>query len=170
VFRLSRMTDYAVVVLSQMARSDHVVFAAPDLADATGLPLPSVSKVLRLLALGRLDRTRWYLRLCQFTSCLGFVAVIAGWTTTEVGRQPWTVYGLMRTADSVTPSLTGSDVLISLLMYVVVYLVVYPVGLWLMLRLVWRGPVPSDDASPIEAGRPKSPIEALASVTPEGAA
>jgi cytochrome d ubiquinol oxidase subunit I len=134
------------------------------------LMLAVVVAGLLLLALGRLDRTRWYLRLCQFTSCLGFVAVIAGWTTTEVGRQPWTVHGLLRTADSVTPSLTGSDVLISLLMYVVVYLVVYPVGLWLMLRLVWRGPVPSDDASPIEAGRPKSPIEALASVTPEGAA
>jgi FeS assembly SUF system regulator len=52
------MTDYAVVVLSQMARSDHVVFAAPDLADATGLPLPSVSKVLRLLALGQLIESR----------------------------------------------------------------------------------------------------------------
>ena len=41
---------------------------------------------------------------------LGFVAVLAGWTTTEVGRQPWTVYGLLRTADSVSPSLTGGDV------------------------------------------------------------
>jgi FeS assembly SUF system regulator len=52
------MTDYAVVVLSQMARSDGRVFAAPDLADATGLPLPSVSKVLRLLALGHLIASR----------------------------------------------------------------------------------------------------------------
>jgi FeS assembly SUF system regulator len=52
------MTDYAVVVLSQMARSDGKVFAAPDLADATGLPLPSVSKVLRLLALGHLIASR----------------------------------------------------------------------------------------------------------------
>ena len=41
---------------------------------------------------------------------LGFFAVLAGWTTTEVGRQPWTVYGLLRTADSVTPSLAGADV------------------------------------------------------------
>ncbi len=41
------------------------------------------------------------------TAPLGFIAVLAGWTTTEVGRQPWTVYGLMRTADSVSPSLTG---------------------------------------------------------------
>jgi cytochrome d ubiquinol oxidase subunit I len=93
--------------------------------------------------------------------------VIAGWTTTEVGRQPWTIYGLMRTADSVSPSLTGSNVLISLLLYVAVYLVIYPVGLSLMLRLVWRGPVPSDKAAPIGGGRSKSPIDALASPTPE---
>ena len=52
------MTDYAVVVLSQMARSGTTLYAAPDLADATGLPLPSVSKVLRLLALGRLIESR----------------------------------------------------------------------------------------------------------------
>ena len=43
-------------------------------------------------------------------SPLGFVAVLAGWITTEVGRQPWTVYGLLRTADLVSPSLTGRDV------------------------------------------------------------
>ena len=73
---------------------------------------------------------------------LGFIAVIAGWTTTEVGRQPWTVYGLLRTADSVSPSLTGTDVLLSLLLYVAVYLIIYPVGLSAMLRLVWRGPPP----------------------------
>ena len=48
---------------------------------------------------------------------IGFVAVIAGWLVTEVGRQPWTVYGVLRTAQSVSPSLTGSDVLISLLAY-----------------------------------------------------
>ena len=57
----------------------------------------------------------WYLRACLVMGPLGFIAVLAGWTTTEVGRQPWTVYGLMRTADSVPPSLTGSDVLVSLL-------------------------------------------------------
>ena len=49
----------------------------------------------------------WFLRLCQWMAPLGFIAVIAGWMTTEVGRQPWTVYGLLRTANSVSPSLTG---------------------------------------------------------------
>jgi cytochrome d ubiquinol oxidase subunit I len=122
-----------------------------------------------LMAQGRLDRTGWYLRLCQLTSCLGFIAVIAGWTTTEVGRQPWTVYGLMRTADSVSPSLAGSDVVLSLLLYVAVYLLIYPVGLYTMLRVVWRGPVAADAAEPIAAGHHMAPIEALSAATPETA-
>jgi hypothetical protein len=42
-------------------------------------------------------RSRWFLLLCQAAAPLGFIAVIAGWVTTEVGRQPWTVYGLLRT-------------------------------------------------------------------------
>ena len=50
----------------------------------------------------------WHHRLCVFAAPVGFVAVIAGWATTEVGRQPWTVYGLLRTADSVSPSLSGA--------------------------------------------------------------
>jgi cytochrome d ubiquinol oxidase subunit I len=122
-----------------------------------------------LMARRRLDETRWYLVLCQFTSCLGFIAVIAGWITTEVGRQPWTVYGLMRTADSYSPSLTGANVLLSLLLYIAVYLIIYPVGLSVMLRFVWRGPAASDDDAPIGSGHPKSPIEALAPATAETA-
>jgi cytochrome bd ubiquinol oxidase subunit I len=133
------------------------------------LMLAMVIAGLFLLARKQLDRTQWYLRLCEFTICLGFLAVIAGWTTTEVGRQPWTIYGLMRTADSVSPSLTGGNVLLSLLLYVAVYLVIYPVGVSVMLGIVRRGPIASEDASPIESGRPKSPIEALAPPTPETA-
>lgn len=48
---------------------------------------------------------------------LGFLAVLAGWITTEVGRQPRAVYGLLCTADSVSPSLTGTDILLSLAGY-----------------------------------------------------
>ncbi len=124
---------------------------------------------LVLLARRRLDDTQWYLRLCEFTVCLGFIAVIAGWTTTEVGRQPWTIYGLMRTADSVSPSLTGGNVLLSLLLYIAVYLVIYPVGVSIMLGVVRGGPAASESASPIESGHPKSPIEALGPATPDGA-
>lgn len=83
----------------------------------------------------------WFLRLCQWVAPLGFLAVLAGWTTTEVGRQPWTVYGLMRTADSVSPSLTGPDVAGSLLAYMLVYLAMFPAGIAVMARIVRRGPV-----------------------------
>jgi cytochrome d ubiquinol oxidase subunit I len=131
--------------------------------------LTVVAAGLVLMGRGRLDRTVWYLRLCQLTSGLGFIAVIAGWTTTEVGRQPWTVYGLLRTADSVSPSLDGSDVLLSLLAYVAVYLFIYPAGLYAMLRIVWRGPVASEPTEPIASGRSRMPIEALSLTAPEPA-
>jgi cytochrome d ubiquinol oxidase subunit I len=146
-----------------------VYFAFRVMVGIALLMLAVVAAGFVLLWRGRLDRTRWYLRLCQVATCFGFIAVIAGWTTTEVGRQPWTVYGLMRTADSVSPSLAGSDVLVSLLLYVAVYLVIYPVGLYVMLRVVWRGPVPSEEPVPVVSGRPKSPIEALAPATQETA-
>jgi cytochrome d ubiquinol oxidase subunit I len=102
------------------------------------LALVAVSWWLR--ARRRLFAAGWFLRSCEIAAPLGFLAVLAGWTTTEVGRQPWTVYGLLRTADSVSPSLTGSDVLISLLGYGAVYLIMFPAGVALMARIVLGGP------------------------------
>jgi cytochrome d ubiquinol oxidase subunit I len=109
---------------------------------------------------GRLWRSDGFLRLCTWFAPLGFVAVISGWVVTEVGRQPWTVYGLMRTADSVSPSLTGHDVAISLALYVIVYLVMFPTGVAFMAGLVRRGPAETEEpASFIESGRPGQPFE-----------
>ena len=100
----------------------------------------------------------WFLRACLVMAPLGFVAVLAGWTTTEVGRQPWTIYGLMRTADSVPPSLTGGNALFSLLSYMAVYLVIFPAGALVMAKLTRQGPAPGPEAdAPIEGGRPASP-------------
>jgi cytochrome bd ubiquinol oxidase subunit I len=110
----------------------------------------------------RLFTSFWFLRLCEFTMPLGFLAILAGWTTTEVGRQPWTVYGLMRTADSVTPSLTPLDVALSLALYVVVYLMIYPVALLFIVRIVRAGPARVEEMeAPISSGRPRQPVEAL---------
>jgi cytochrome d ubiquinol oxidase subunit I len=147
-----------------------VVYFAFRIMVGVGLAmLGMVALGLFLLARRELDRTQWYLRLCELTVCLGFIAVIAGWTTTEVGRQPWTIYGLMRTADSVSPSLTGGNVLLSLILYIVVYLVIFPVGISVMLGIVRRGPAASEEAPLIASGHPKSPIEAaLAPGAPEG--
>lgn len=112
----------------------------------------------------RLFDATWFIHMCQFVGPIGFLAVLSGWVTTEVGRQPWTVYGLLRTAQSVTPSLTGSDVLLSFLGYILVYLIIFPVGVYLMSRIVRKGfPVGSDPMEPIEGGQHKSPIN----ITPE---
>jgi len=106
----------------------------------------------------RLYDAGWFLNILQWSSALGFIAVVAGWTTTEVGRQPWTVYGVMRTVHSVTPSLTGIDVLLSLLGYMVVYLIMFPTGLWFIARIV-KGGVNPEEATPVEAGRPAAPVK-----------
>jgi cytochrome d ubiquinol oxidase subunit I len=114
---------------------------------------------------GRLYDTAWFLRICEACLPLGFAAVIAGWVTTEVGRQPWVIYGLMRTSDAVTPSLTGVDVLASLIVYVVVYLLVYPVTLYYMVVLVRAGPVSEEETDrPIEGLQRPLPARAAARV------
>jgi cytochrome d ubiquinol oxidase subunit I len=117
-----------------------------------------VGQVLRWR--GRLWDSVWFLRLVQAVAPLGFVAVVAGWITTEVGRQPWTVYGLLRTADSVSPSLTGADVAFSLALYIAVYLIMFPTGIAFMAGLVRRGPQQEEPPSEsIESGRPNRPFE-----------
>ena len=63
----------------------------------------------------------------------GFIAVIAGWITTEVGRQPYTIYGLLRTADSVSP-LAAPAVATSLIAFVIVYFAVFGMGTWYLLQ------------------------------------
>jgi cytochrome bd ubiquinol oxidase subunit I len=112
---------------------------------------------------GRLFSVGWLLRLCEFVAPLGFVAVVAGWITTEVGRQPWTVYGLLRTADSVSPSLTGADVAISLALYIIVYLLMFPTGIAFMAGIVRRG-VDQETAEPaaVESGRPRRAFQTAA--------
>jgi cytochrome d ubiquinol oxidase subunit I len=127
------------------------------LVGALMLAITALGTLLR--ARGRLYENRAFLRVCQWAAPLGFVGILAGWTTTEVGRQPWTVYGLLRTADSVSPSLTGSNVFLSLLGYIAVYLLVFPAGLLLIARILKGGVV--DGHGPIEGGRAEAPIAAI---------
>ena len=122
------------------------------------LALVAVGNLLRRG--GRFATDKRFLRACQWAAPLGFVAVIAGWVTTEVGRQPWTVFGLLRTADSVSPSLTGTDVLLSFIGYVVVYAIIFPAGFLVMRRIIRLGPQPQADG-PVQSGRPTAPIAAL---------
>jgi len=100
----------------------------------------------------RLETTRWFLWAAFLSFPTGFVAVLAGWFTAEVGRQPWVVYGLLRTRDAVTPSLTGATVLFSLLAYIAVYAVIYAFGLYYIYRLLRDGPARVPEA--VSPGRP----------------
>lgn len=81
----------------------------------------------------------WLHRLALVMGPSGFVAVIAGWVTTEVGRQPYTVYGMLRTAESVSP-LQAPAVATSLLAFICVYFVVFGAGVYYILRLMSHPP------------------------------
>lgn len=118
---------------------------------------------LWLLGRRRLFDADWFLRLCLWAAPSGFVAVLCGWTVTEVGRQPWTVYGMLRTAQSVTPSLTGADVIGSLLVYMALYLTMYPAGFAVLVRLVRQGCAASEAPEPpIAALKARAPYAATA--------
>ena len=88
---------------------------------------------------GTLYYSTWLHRAMVLMGPSGFVAVTAGWITTEVGRQPYTVYGLMRTADSVSP-LDAPAVGISLIAFIVVYFAVFGAGVIYLLRLMSHPP------------------------------
>ncbi len=96
----------------------------------------------------RLETTRWFLWGTFLAFPSGFVAVISGWYTAEVGRQPWVVYGLLRTADAHTPTLTTSDVLTSLIGYILVYAVIYSFGLYYIYHLLRAGPTGQEPEIP----------------------
>ena len=88
---------------------------------------------------GRLYDNRWLHRAAIAMAPSGFLAVLAGWVTTEVGRQPWTVYGLLRTSESASP-IDASAVGISLLVFIVVYFAVFGAGTYYVLRLMAQPP------------------------------
>lgn len=94
---------------------------------------------------GRLTTDRWLQRAAVAMGPVGFVAVLAGWITTEVGRQPYTVYGHLLTADSVSP-IAAPAVAASLTAFVIVYFFVFGAGIFYILRLMARLPVEADEA------------------------
>ena len=91
------------------------------------------------------------LRAAVLMGPAGFIAVLAGWITTESGRQPYTVYGMLRTADSISP-ISYHAVLASLISFVVVYFFVFGIGTYYQLRLMAKPPLPHEPDS--EAGKP----------------
>jgi cytochrome d ubiquinol oxidase subunit I len=120
---------------------------------------------------GRLYHHSLLLRTAVLMAPAGFLAVLAGWITTEAGRQPFTVYGLLRTADSVSP--TGAAAVgASLVAFIIVYFAVFGAGTFYILRLM--GQTPRIDEPDIEPGQPLraagiTPAPALVSAGPPAA-
>jgi len=114
----------------------------------------------------KLTDNRWFLRFAVAMGPSGFVAVIAGWIVTEVGRQPWVVQGVLRTADAVSPVTTGS-VVTSLLIYVTVYAIVFVAGAVYILRLLDEGPAVGEvEPSPEGLRAPGTPLAAAPDEAP----
>ena len=100
----------------------------------------------------RLDGWRWM-------SGAGFVAILAGWYVVEIGRQPYVVYGVLRTSDAVSPNITAAAVMTSLVVYALAYACVFGAGAWYLRKLLKKGPVkqPPKDTE----GGEKTPMRPL---------
>ncbi|GGE05478.1 cytochrome ubiquinol oxidase subunit I [Polymorphobacter glacialis] len=112
---------------------------------------------------GRLHDSPWLHRLALVMGPAGFVAVLAGWVTTEVGRQPFTVFGLLRTADSASP-LAAPAVAASLLAFIVVYFAVFGAGTWFIIKLMGHEPHPGETGP--TRGQGPDGITRTAGITP----
>lgn len=106
---------------------------------------------------GSLFEQRWYLTAVSYSWPAGFIAILAGWWVTETGRQPWLVYGILRTADAASPVSAGA-VLTTLILFIAVYSVVFSMGIYYINRLIEKGPAGAS-VKPSE-GVPSRPLSA----------
>lgn len=90
---------------------------------------------------GRLFDSKWLLDGWRWLSPAGFIALLAGWYVVEIGRQPYVVYGLLRTSDAVSPNIVAAAVLSSLIVYALAYAFVFGAGIWYLRKLLKIGPV-----------------------------
>jgi cytochrome d ubiquinol oxidase subunit I len=127
-----------------------------------------------LIHKGRIEQNRLLLWATFLSFPLPFIAILTGWYTAEVGRQPWVVYGVLRTADAVTPFLTARTAMISLIVYCLVYGFIFTFGTYYIYRLLRTGPTGSLVLHPAAAvpNRPMSVVDEpdLAPTAPHTAA
>jgi cytochrome d ubiquinol oxidase subunit I len=88
----------------------------------------------------RIERNRLLLWMVFLSFPLPFIAILTGWYTAEVGRQPWVIYGLLRTAEAVTPFLTVRAATASLVLFCAVYAFIFSFGMFYIYRLLRAGP------------------------------
>lgn len=91
----------------------------------------------------QLFETRWFRFCCMALTPAGFIAVLAGWIVTEVGRQPYIVYKVLRTSETVSP-VPGSQIGLTLLFFLIAYFFIFGAGVYYISRVIARGPEPGD--------------------------
>ncbi|QJQ97208.1 MULTISPECIES: cytochrome ubiquinol oxidase subunit I [Halomonadaceae] len=99
---------------------------------------------------GKLYESRPYLQLLRLMSVAPFIAVLAGWVTTESGRAPWLVYGMVTHAEGLTPSLTGGMALFTLIGYMSVYGVIFYAGTYYLTRVIRYGMKDKDEEALVD--------------------
>ena len=120
----------------------------------------------------RLYDSRPFLWFTLLMGPSGLLAMLAGWFTTEIGRQPWVVYGVLRTRDAVSPH-SALQMTFSLIAFIVVYASVFGIGYVYLIRLIKKGPVEGEGREEIHGGpgqqhTPARPLSAVdASKKPE---
>lgn len=139
--------DAEVKGLEEFPRADWpnvpIVHTAFQVMVALGSFLALVSLWAGVLALRRRDlcESVWLLRALALAAPMGFLAIEAGWTVTEVGRQPWVVYGILRTADAVTPM---PGLIVPFLGFSLLYCFLGAIVAWLLYRQIIRSPRPTE--------------------------
>jgi cytochrome d ubiquinol oxidase subunit I len=113
------------------------------------------------LARGTLYESDGLLKVMAWMIPMPFVAVIAGWFVTEVGRQPWIIHGMMTISEGLTPSITGWMTLVTLIGYIAVYAVIFAAGLYYLRKVILAGPDPVDHVHERLTGTPKRPWSAV---------
>ena len=149
---LTHSLDKQVPALKTFAKEDRppaaIVFWSFRIMVGLGmLMLLSGAISLWLRYKDRLYSSRRFLRFTLWMGPSGLIAILAGWVTTEVGRQPWVIYGLMRTKDAVSAH-SSLQMTISLAAFFIVYLSVFGVGYSYMVRLIKKGPLPAEHFAP----------------------
>jgi cytochrome d ubiquinol oxidase subunit I len=129
------VTDWPPVAASFLAYHNMVLLGV--------LMLLLMLQGLYLLARRRIETHRTFLRLAVLAIPLPHVAIQLGWATAEVGRQPWIVYGLMRTSDGVSPVVGWSDVLFSLILFGGLYALLFVLWLGVLVKEIQHGPAPA---------------------------
>lgn len=109
------------------------------------------------------------LRMAVLMGPAGLVAILAGWYTTEIGRQPWIIQDIMRTADAVSPH-NAAQLGLSLALFVVVYLIVFGAGTAYCIRMLGTGPQPAEGATRVEGGpgQPRQPMRPFSAAPERG--